>query len=368
MSTDVTNWYIKNRPIYKRLASKVEAVLREVFDMENISYHIVTSRAKEIESVKIKSNNDKYNNPIEQIQDFAGIRVITYVEDEVDQVCKVIENNFTIDNGNSSNKSDDLGIDKVGYKSVHYVATLKNDRLKLPEYRQYKGKSFEIQVRTILQHAWAEIEHDRNYKFSGKLPNDISRRFKILSGALEMADREFNSISQEIDSISQNVKERALNGDLDIPLSSTTLTQFINNRFDSLIQSMDEDTVVSSSEIIDELERYGVTTLEQLDKLIPDDIEDFFLATFPERLYEMGMVRSIMILSDYDKYFSKANKLKFDAWLSPEDSVDMPKVLEYFIKHGVDWGDIKTKYNVLFYYNPNNDHDHDHDHDHDDDH
>jgi ppGpp synthetase/RelA/SpoT-type nucleotidyltranferase len=348
MSTDVTSWYIKNRPIYKRLANKVEAVLREVFDMENISYHIVTSRAKEIDSVQIKSNNDKYNNPISQIQDFAGIRVITYVEDEVEQVCKVIEKNFKIDKENSSNKSDDLGIDKVGYKSVHYVATLKNDRLKLPEYQQYKGKSFEIQVRTILQHAWAEIEHDRNYKFSGKLPNDISRRFKILSGALEMADREFNSISKEIDSISQNVKERTQSGDLDIPLSSTTLTQFINDRFHSLVQSMEEETVVSSSEIIDELERFGVTTLDQLNKLIPDDIEDFFLASYSERLYEMGMMRSIMILNDYDKYFSKANVMRFDSWLSFDEPNDFNYISGYFAKHNVDWEDIHTKYNVSF--------------------
>jgi len=348
MSTDVTSWYIKNRPIYKRLANKVETVLREVFDMENISYHIVTSRAKEIESVQIKSNNDKYNNPIGQIQDFAGIRVITYVEDEVDQVCKVIENNFKINNENSSNKSDELGIDKVGYKSVHYVATLKNDRLKLPEYQQYKGKNFEIQVRTILQHAWAEIEHDRNYKFSGKLPNDISRRFKLLSGALEMADREFNSISREIDFISQDVKERAQSGDLNIPLSSTTLTQFINDRFHSLVQTMDEDTVVSSSVIIDELERYGVKTLEQLDKLIPDDIETFFSTSYSDRLYEMGMMRTIMILSDYDKYFSKANVQRFDTWLGPEESGDIPKMLDYFVKHDVDWEDIKTKYDVSF--------------------
>jgi putative GTP pyrophosphokinase len=348
MSTDVTSWYIKNRPIYKRLSNKVEAVLREVFDMENISYHIVTSRAKEIESVKIKSNNDKYNNPIEQIQDFAGIRVITYVESEVDQVCNVIEKNFKIDIENSSNKSEELGIDKVGYKSVHYIATLKNDRLKLPEYQQYKGKSFEIQVRTILQHAWAEIEHDRNYKFSGKLPNDISRRFKILSGALEMADREFNSISQEIDAISKDAKLKAQSGDLNIPLSSTTLTQFINNRFHSLIQSMDEETVIASSIIIEELERYGVKTLEQLDKIIPDDIETFYAAVYSERLYEMGMMRSLMLLDNYDKYFSVANVQRFDSWQSPEDCSDSSAVLDYFTKHNVDWKDISTKYNVSF--------------------
>lgn len=315
--------------------------------MENISYHIVASRAKEIESVQIKSNNDKYSDPIKEIQDFAGIRVITYVEDEVAQVCKVIEENFNIDKENSSNKSDDLGIDKVGYKSVHYIAKLKDDRLKLPEYQQYKGKSFEIQIRTILQHAWAEIEHDRNYKFSGKLPHDISRRFKILSGALEMADREFNSISKEIDTISRNVTESAQRGDLDIPLSSTTLSQFLNDRFQSLVQSKPEGTVVALPEVFDELERYGVKTLEQLNNLIPADIEDLFLSSYGDRLYETGMVRSIMIVNDYHKYFSEANVIRFTTWLSPDQN-NVNEIRDYYIKHNVDWTDIEERYNVPF--------------------
>lgn len=348
MSTDLTNWYIKNRPTYKRLSSKVEALLVEVFDMENISYHIVTSRAKDIKSVQVKSNNDKYSDPINQIQDFAGIRVITYVEDEVHQVCKVIEDNFTIDKSNSSDKSDDLGIDKVGYKSVHYVATLKKDRLKLPEYLQYKGKFFEIQVRTILQHAWAEIEHDRNYKFSGKLPKDISRRFKILSGALEMADREFNSISQEIDVISRDANNRTQSGDLDISISSTTLTQFLNNRFSGLISSMGEGVVVSDGIIIDELEQFGITTLDQLNKIIPDDIEELYRISYSDRLYEMGMVRSIMILDDYDKYFSNTTTPRFNSWLGPDSTSNSQLLLDYFNKHNVNWTDIEEKYSVPF--------------------
>ncbi|WP_188047733.1 GTP pyrophosphokinase [Vibrio vulnificus] len=183
---NLVDWYIKSQPIFKRLANKVESFLIEYFDMHSVGYHIVTSRVKTIESVRDKGKSTKYSDPISQIQDFAGIRIITYVEDEITIIRKIIEDNFDIDEENSSNKSEALGVDKVGYQSVHYVAKLKEDRLKLPEYKQYEGKCFEIQIRTILQHAWAEIEHDRNYKFSGKLPDELSRRFKILAGVLEL--------------------------------------------------------------------------------------------------------------------------------------------------------------------------------------
>ncbi len=62
------------------------------------------------------------------------------------------------------------------------VAEIKDDRIILPEYQKFKDKKFEIQIRTILQHAWAEIEHDRDYKFTGELPINIKRRFRILAG------------------------------------------------------------------------------------------------------------------------------------------------------------------------------------------
>lgn len=74
---------------------------------------------------------------------------------------------FSIDEGNSGNKADMLETDKVGYLSVHYFLKLNNKRLALSEYKGYKGLKCEVQVRTLLQHAWAEIEHDRNYKFAG---------------------------------------------------------------------------------------------------------------------------------------------------------------------------------------------------------
>jgi len=344
MHTDknIVDWYIQNKPVYKRLANKIESLLIEVFDMENISYHIVTSRAKDINSVKTKAS--KYSDPINKIQDFAGIRVITYVEDEVERVCSIIENIFDIDTDNSSNKSYDLGIDKVGYKSVHYIASLKNDRLKLPEYKQYFKKYFEIQVRTILQHAWAEIEHDRNYKFSGRLPNNINRRFKILSGMLEMADREFNNISCEIDLISSDIKEAVKSGELDIPISSTTLVQFLNSRLNL------NGNIISSNDsyiIIDELYRYGIKSLSDLNKIIPEDIDKLLDIKNNRNINETGLARTLMILDNYDKYFSKVNIIKFAIWTDKDDKNDN-FIREYFKKHGVDWNKIEDKYYVRY--------------------
>lgn len=343
MQNDVISWYVENRPTYKLLAGKVEVLLSELFDSNDISYHMISSRAKTIESVKDKVAGDKYDNPKEQIQDFSGIRIITYVEDEIESICKIIEDIFEIDEDNSANKSDALGIDKVGYKSVHYVASLDKRRLELPEYHKYKNKCFEIQVRTILQHAWAEIEHDRNYKFSGKLPPDLGRRFKILAGVLEMADREFNSISNEIDGISKETAKSTAEGNFNIPLSSTTLSRYISSRFSTLWEDGYKLIPDKDGKIISEMEDYGIKTLEDFNRLIPSEFEESLRALPDLTINESALVLRVLIINDFDKYFTEVSDEEYWVWTGP-DPEQIASEIDFFKKFGVDWEVIHQKY------------------------
>ncbi|MES2238980.1 MAG: hypothetical protein V4497_01845 [Bacteroidota bacterium] len=336
-------WYISNELIYKKLAKKIDNILTEIFNSRNINYHIVNSRSKDIDSFREKINNEKYDNPIEQIKDLAGIRIITYVEDEVEIVCKLIEEIFNIDKVNSLDKSTELGIDKVGYKSVHFVASLKDDRLKLPEYKIFENRFFEIQVRTILQHAWAEIEHDRNYKFSGKLPNEINRRFKLLAGSLEISDREFNNISREIDEISKEVETRTKKGNLNFELSSTSVKQFLETRFKELFTNGYELIQKMNDNIINELSSFDLKTLQDLDKIIPKDLIKVLQNNKIElknRISFTGLVRLILIINNSEKYFTKSWDTQWKTW-SSEKNFD-----NIFNHYKVDKKGILEKYDV----------------------
>jgi ppGpp synthetase/RelA/SpoT-type nucleotidyltranferase len=347
MKNEIRDWYIKNRPTYKRLSSKVESLLSEVFESNNISYHIITSRTKSVDSVTGKISKNKYDNPTEQIQDFSGIRIITYVEDEIKQICDLIEGLFQIDESNSSNKSDALGIDKVGYKSVHYIASLDKKRLALPEYKQYDGKCFEIQVRTILQHAWAEIEHDRNYKFAGTLPPDIGRRFKILAGVLEMADREFNNISNEIDEISQSAFENTQKGNLKIPLSSTTFKQFLLTRFKSLIDLGFQFMPDSEGDSISDLEKFGISTLEELNTIIPENIDIALQKLSSKDIHISALVIRILIINDSAKYFTEVAHTEDGEWVWTGEDEDGTE-RKFFSTFGIEWKPIENEYGVIF--------------------
>ncbi len=197
-------WYEKNRNKYFRLNAELEVILRESLNEKNIIFHSIESRVKTIDSFKEKASREKYIDPINEITDLTGIRIITLFEKEIHKISDIIKELFEIDYDKSEDKSDLLDADKMGYKSIHYIAELSEDKIINTELENFKELKFEIQIRSILQHAWAEIEHDRNYKFKGELPKHLQRRFYALAGMLEIADREFNTLSEEVEKFRQN--------------------------------------------------------------------------------------------------------------------------------------------------------------------
>ena len=295
-------WYEENRALYEQLSETVEKLIKGLLTEHNITFQNISHRAKEIQSFVEKSRKDKYSEPDRQITDLAGIRVITYLDSDVSRICKLIEQEFKIDIKNSINKSQALKVNEFGYRSVHYVACLPRQRTKLSEYKKFKDLQFEIQIRTVLQHAWAEIEHDRSYKFSGVLPSDIKRRFYVVSGVLEMVDREFELLAKDIDDYASKVKEATNKGDLNIEINSTSLFEYMSAKFN--FPHVEKSLRSASGDLIDELNAMKISTLAQLDKIISSEFIDY-LSSHGETNF-VGILRDIMIIHDGNLFFSKA--------------------------------------------------------------
>jgi putative GTP pyrophosphokinase len=327
-----TNWYQQNQSLYKALASKVADILKENIEEKKLQYHSITHRAKSLESFTAKAEREKYTDPVKQIKDMAGVRVITYLESDVSRISEIIEDLFTIDRPNSVDQSRLLGSDRVGYRSVHYVAEFDRNRCRLPEYKRYEDLPFEIQVRSLLQHAWAEIEHDRNYKFGGKLPNELERRFYLVAGSLEMLDREFVAIATEIDRYQAEVRQGLRKGDLNIEINTASLTEYLSTKFSNLMKGVPERERYGGDEtmpktIVEELKLFGASTLDQLDKMIPNGFEDACLAHKELRTFN-GIVRDILIINDVNKYFGASWR---ESWTHMARSS-----LELLTEYGVD--------------------------------
>ncbi|MGL4653498.1 GTP pyrophosphokinase [Cetobacterium sp.] len=261
----ILNYYKKNRELYRKMGKRLERFLKHSFEKEKIVYHSITSRAKTRESLQKKIERKGYTS-LDLATDLCGLRVITFLESETKIVENYLRSIFSIDESNSEDKSDNLGEDKVGYKSIHLVGTLPESLLLLPEFERFRDLKFEIQVRTILQHAWAEVEHDKNYKFSGQLPPDIKRRFKLLAGFLEIADREFESISKEINEYEKRVLSTIEGNTLhEIEINSTSLRKYLNKKLNvNFSQGI-------SPKIISLLQENDIKNLEDFAKI--EDLE-----------------------------------------------------------------------------------------------
>ncbi|MDP3435858.1 MAG: hypothetical protein Q8S04_01305 [Bacteroidales bacterium] len=227
MKQDILKEYDNQKGKLNIFRKKMETLLNDLLLERNVHFHLVSSRLKDRNSIskKIDSKNDKYSSLID-VTDVVGLRIITYLDSEVDTVAQLIESEFTIDWINTVDKRK-LKNDQFGYKSLHYIVSLKGNRCDLVEYSNYKTLKFEIQIRTILQHSWAEIEHDLGYKGELSIPDTYKRNFNRLSALLETADVEFDRLKKEIINYENSILELIKNQPEEIELNQNSLLNFI---------------------------------------------------------------------------------------------------------------------------------------------
>lgn len=116
--------YSKLRPKYETFADKLETVLGDLLNAHPAKYHVVESRAKTVESFrdKITRPGKSYSDPLNDLTDLAGIRVIVYYADDVDTVAKILKKEFRVYGAKSSDKRETHDADQFGYLfSAHQI-------------------------------------------------------------------------------------------------------------------------------------------------------------------------------------------------------------------------------------------------------
>lgn len=174
---------------------------------------IVQTRTKSLPSFaeKIVRKRHLYDDPLCDMTDLCGGRVITLTADQVHAVGRFLEEHFEIDWENSDDVSQRLRPTEFGYRSVHYIVSFKPGVFPTPDVpveipdclygNPAEGSpplKAEIQVRTILEHAWADISHDLIYKSGFRVPTRLLREVAAIAAVLEGADREFARIHDSL--------------------------------------------------------------------------------------------------------------------------------------------------------------------------
>ena len=174
-----------------------------------LKVHSVTLRIKSRASLADKlARPDRSYASLWSVTDLIGLRVIVYFEDAVDTIGKLLESNLPIDFAHSIDKRRRDSA-TFGYRSLHYVCRASPHAHEGATASELpREASFEVQVRTVLEHAWAEIEHDLGYKAGAAVPATVQRRLHRLAGLLELADQEFGAIRDDLTDYVRVLPER----------------------------------------------------------------------------------------------------------------------------------------------------------------
>lgn len=175
----------------------LDDISNKILKYERLSTQIVSGRLKEPTSLGLKiSSNSKYSS-LSDVTDLVGLRIVTTYKNEIPFIIQQFNEAFEIDKENT-NTNEDKSESEFGYSSYHIIVSNAKDESFKSNNKKFNGLKAEIQVRTILQHAWAEISHKIDYKAKEK-PGTVYRRnlFRI-AALLELADQEFSNIREDV--------------------------------------------------------------------------------------------------------------------------------------------------------------------------
>ncbi|MDK8449587.1 GTP pyrophosphokinase [Corynebacterium mastitidis] len=194
LGTTYHEWVRSHPDAADRFIDSIEELLADA----GVTYDRVVARVKAWPSLKAKARkrtadgSPLYPEPWKNIHDLVGVRVTTFHSTEIPVAVNVLAQSFhvlrSVDKAAETRVSGDFG-----YGSHHLVLRVEDDSDELEDYR---GMVFEVQVRTVLQHAWAEFEHDIRYKRgTGALDPQVDRAFTLAAGLIELADQQFDQIA-----------------------------------------------------------------------------------------------------------------------------------------------------------------------------
>ncbi|TNM49550.1 DUF429 domain-containing protein [Nocardioides albidus] len=192
--------YAELQPALRQVTDGFVRLVTTILDEAGINYLTVTGRAKSVSSFAAKAARTSggrplYADPLREITDQIGVRVITYVDSDVQAVVDLLDDQAVVhDDRDLGQETASEG--RFGYSSRHLLVGVDPAGDGDPADDVLQGHQAAIQIRTVLQHAWAEFEHDIRYK--GTVPAEhvleLDRRFTLAAGLLELADREFSTI------------------------------------------------------------------------------------------------------------------------------------------------------------------------------
>lgn len=297
---EISKKYTTVQNKYEKLGLNIIQALELFLSDNKIGFLSIYHRVKDEASFLEKIERKKYENPFDQIEDICGVRIICYYQSDVQKIAKIIEQEFDIIE--NQDKEELLNTDQFGYRSTHFVVKVKHRWLQAPNYRGLENLKTEIQIRTVLMHAWAEIEHKLAYKKDIHIPKEFKRKLYRISAKLEEADEQFEELKRSIidykEEITKILNTEEVKEDIDLNLDS--LQSFLDLTFPHRDKSIKQTSI-----LVDEFLKFKIGLNDLKDSY--DEVKDFLPAMEDEMFQEyktnqgwaqVGIARNIMDLTN----------------------------------------------------------------------
>jgi putative GTP pyrophosphokinase len=138
-----------------------------------------------------RSRSVRFVAPFEYITDVVGLRVVTPFVDDLQQVAAVLRAHYALEE--VDDKALALSVGEFGYDATHLLVAIPEALRE--RHPQAAVRVVEVQLRTTLQDAWAEVEHELVYKADLDVVDvGIRRKLMALNATLSLADTIFQEI------------------------------------------------------------------------------------------------------------------------------------------------------------------------------
>ena len=182
-------------PLAKGLQSLLEGYFLDVPKVDRI-----TVRAKSVDHFMSKAQKTfdgrlGYSDPLNQIQDQIGARIIAFYSCDVPRISAIAERYFRhIESKTIVPDSES----EFGYFGTHFIMLLPSDLFGDHIIRREDAPHFfELQIKTLFQHAWSEANHDLGYKPEWRLSPEDRRKIAFTAAQAWGADLIFNELRQK---------------------------------------------------------------------------------------------------------------------------------------------------------------------------
>ncbi len=187
--------YIASYSLYRDYTKRLEHLVQDLLEQIDLDLFHIESSTENINDFLERLKNSRENvTSLEDIPDLSCIRVILYFAEDLEKVSRLVEEEFTVYPLQSVAFDALRDPDAYGYRSVRFSVSLSPERSSLREWRKYAPLRGEIQIRTILQNAWATITKKLPYEEVQRSKSGLKRKLSRMSALLEEADEGFLTV------------------------------------------------------------------------------------------------------------------------------------------------------------------------------